>query len=125
MLITAEPVKLLIEPEKCQHTQHLSWSKKCVSGTAFARERTDSVSTKTSCGSLAPDQYLACHTMLYPNLLTISCSGEAVSQNELFVLCYSRDTVLVALKFLFLLLAQALSISVYHQLEMIDMSEYR
>lgn len=71
MLITVEPIKLLTESEKCQHTQYLPLSKN-TDQALYLLER-DSVSTKTNCGALAPDQYLVCHTRFYPNLLTILC----------------------------------------------------
>lgn len=94
VLITVEPIKLLIESEKCQHTQHLS---KTTDWALSLLERKP-VSTKTNCGAHAPDQYLVCHTRFYPNLLTILCWGEAVSQNEWLLLYYFIDIVLMAIR---------------------------
>lgn len=100
VLITVEQIKLLIELEKCQHTQHSPLSKN--TDQALHLLERDPVSTKTNCGALAPDQCLFCHTRFYPNLLTISCWGEAVSQNEWLLLYDFIDTVLMAIRGSFL-----------------------
>lgn len=100
VLIRVEPIKLLIEWEKYQHTQHLPLSKNTDKALCLLERKP--VSTKTNCGALAPDQYLVCHTRFYPNLLTISCWGEAVSQNEWQLLYYFIDTVLTAIRGSFL-----------------------